>query len=196
MRFTFKWVLVWLVLSAAVKAQDFDAGLEAARAGDYATALAEWRPLAEQGNANAQHNLGVMYDFGRGVPQDVAEAARWYRAAADQGNVQAQFNLGMMYDFGDGVSEDDAEAVRWYRLAAEQGMAQAQINLGLMYGSAWLVTRDYVAAHMWLNLAVANGQYQAVDVRDEVAEQMTPEQIAEAQRRARVCLESNYVDCD
>lgn len=91
MRFTFKWVPVWLVLSAAVKAQDFDAGLEAARAGDYATALAEWRPLAEQGNVNAQHNLGVMYDFGRGVPQDVAEAARWYRAAADQGNVQAQF---------------------------------------------------------------------------------------------------------
>ncbi len=196
MRYIFIVAAVWLGLSASVKAQDFDQGLAAYQAGDYEAALAEWRRLAEQGNANAQYNLGYLYDTGTGVPQDYAEAVRWFRLAAEQGNVQAQFNLGVMYNFGDGVPEDYAEAVRWYRLAAEQGMTQAQINLGLMYGSANAVSRDYVAAHMWLNLAVANGHYHGVDVRDEFAEQMTPEQIAEAQRRARTCLDSNYTYCD
>ncbi len=63
----------------------FDEGMAAAKRGDYATALREWRPLAKQGNAKAQHNLGVMYEIGEGVPQDFAEAVKWYRKAADQG---------------------------------------------------------------------------------------------------------------
>ena len=68
----------------------------------------------------------VMYDEGRGVPQDDAEAVKWYRLAAEQGNAAAQYNLGVMYDKGEGVPQDDAEAVKWYRLAAEQGAAAAQ----------------------------------------------------------------------
>ena len=88
---------------------------------------------AEQGLAQAQHNLGVMYVNGEGVPQNSAEAARWSRMAAEQGLAQAQFNLGLMYAKGDGVPKDHAEAVRWYRMAAEQGDAKAQYNLGVMY---------------------------------------------------------------
>ena len=65
-----------------VIAQDFDKGLAAAQSGDFATALKEWRPLAEQGNAGAQHNLGVMYEGGQGVLQDNAEAVKWFRLAA------------------------------------------------------------------------------------------------------------------
>ncbi len=53
--------------------------------GDYATAILEFRPLAEQGNAIAQYNLGLMYGKGQGVPQDYAEAVQWYRKAAEQG---------------------------------------------------------------------------------------------------------------
>ena len=73
---------------------------------------------AEQGNARAQYNLGVMYNQGEGVPEDKAEAARWYRLAAEQGHTGAQYNLGVMYAIGEGIPEEDAEAVRWYRMAA------------------------------------------------------------------------------
>jgi TPR repeat protein len=117
----------------AVWAQDFDKGLAAARAGDFETALREWRPLAEQGDARAQRSLGIMYLKGEGVPQDDAEAVKWYRLAAKQGHADAQYNLGVKYGSGEGVLQDDAEAAKWYRLAAEQGHAQAQNILGQLY---------------------------------------------------------------
>ncbi len=53
--------------------------------------------MVEQGDADAQNNLGVMYDEGRGVPKDDKEVARWYRKTAEQGQADAQFNLGLMY---------------------------------------------------------------------------------------------------
>ena len=89
------------------------------------------RKAAEQGDAEAQFNLGIMYHNGQGVPQDHAEAARWYRKAAEQGDADAQFNLGLMYHNGQGVPQDHAEAARWSRKAAEQGHAGAQFNLGV-----------------------------------------------------------------
>ena len=93
------------------------------------------RLAAEQGDADAQNNLGVMYVLGEGVPQDDAEAARWYRLAGEQGDAEAQYNLGDMYQPRHIVPDpqDAAEAVRWYRLAAEQGHARASYNLGSMY---------------------------------------------------------------
>ena len=69
---------------------------------------------AEQGLAQAQHNLGLMYSKGHGVPQDYAKAVEWYRRAAEQGNATAQNNLGVMYDNGQGVPQDHAKAVEWY----------------------------------------------------------------------------------
>ena len=117
----------------AVWAQDFNKGLKAAQSGDFATALKEWKPLAEQGDADAQFNLGLMYGNGWGVPQDYAEALKWYRKAAEQGDAKAQSNLGLRYAKGKGVTQDDAEALKWYRKAAEQGNAWAQSNLGVMY---------------------------------------------------------------
>ena len=73
----------------------FPEGFGGLHAGDYATALQEWRPLAEQGNADAQYNLGVMYDNGQGVPQDYAEAVKWYRLAAEQGYATHNTILGL-----------------------------------------------------------------------------------------------------
>ena len=89
------------------------------------------RHAAGQGDAGAQHDLGVMYAYGGGVPQDYAEAVRWHRLAAEQGNGDAQFNLGVMYRTGRGVPENPGEAVRWWRLAAEQGHAGASGRLRL-----------------------------------------------------------------
>ena len=68
---------------------DFEAGMDAYNRGDYATALREWRPLAEQGQAEAQHNLGELYAEGQGVPQDYGKARQWVEKAAAQGNVDA-----------------------------------------------------------------------------------------------------------
>jgi len=107
---------------------NFADGWEAYNRGDYAIALAEWQPLAEQGNADAQNWLGFMYQNGRGVAQDDKEAVKWYRKAAEQGHAYGQSNLGVMYANGSGVAKDDKEAVKWYRMAAEQGHAYAQNN--------------------------------------------------------------------
>src|SRR5580692_11794527 len=75
-------------------ADPFEDGVNAAERGDYVTAIQLWRPLADQGNAFAQFNLGNMYRNGQGVRQDYAAAVSWYRKAADQGYIPAQFNLG------------------------------------------------------------------------------------------------------
>ena len=102
---------------------DLQDALDAVDRGDYKTAYKLWLPLAEQGDAKAQYNLGQMYYEGQGVPQDHKEAVKWYRLAAEQGFAKAQHNLGTMYDEGIGVPQDYKEAVRWYRLSAEQGDA-------------------------------------------------------------------------
>ena len=188
--------LLGTAVSVPVMAQDYDKAIAAYRAGDYAAAVQEWRPLAEQGEARAQYNLGIMYAKGRGVLQDYAEAVRWYRMAAEQGEAGAQNNLGVMYANGDGVLQDYAEAVRWYRMAAEQGNATAQNNLGVMYENGRGVLQDAVLAHMWFNIGSANGSALGSQARDRIAEQMTREQVADAQARARRCMSSGYQDCD
>ena len=99
------------------------------------------------------------------------------------------------------MPQDDTEAVRWYRLAAEQGHAFAQASLGMMYGTGQGVPQDFVTAHMWYNLAAAHGAdgdvvSVAVNSRNAVARLLTVADISEAQRRARVCSESGYSDCD
>ena len=99
---------------------DFQKGLDAAKRGDYAIALREWKPLAEQGNATAQYNLGVLYRDGHGVPQDYKTAVKWTRLSAEQGDADAQYNLGSMYRKGQGVLQDYKAARKWYRLSAEQ----------------------------------------------------------------------------
>ncbi len=175
---------VLLVVLAAPAWAGWDEGVAAYERGDYATALREFRPLAEQGNAGAQSNLALMYRHGQGVPQDYAQAARWYRRAAEQGHADAQFYLALMYKNGQGVPRDYAEAVRWYSKAADQGFAFAQYSLGAMYAGGQGVPQDYVQAHMWFSLAEAQGYTGDSMTPDLVEELMTPAQIAEAQRRA------------
>jgi TPR repeat protein len=176
-------ILLFLLCAPALG--DIAAGRLALKNGDYAAALREFMPLAKQGNAVAQWKLGSMYYYGWGVQQDDKEALRWSRLAADQGNAAAQSNLGAMYHSGRGVPQDDKAAVRWFRLAADQGDPDAQGLLGDSYSKGLGVPQDYVQAHMWFNLAGASGNAIGIENRDSIASKMTPDQIAEAQRRAR-----------
>jgi TPR repeat protein len=176
-------------------AADFDKGLAAAQSGDYATALREWTPLAEQGNVVAQYNLGQMYREGNGVPQDYKTMIKWYTLAAEQGYAKAQFNLGNMYNEGKGVTQDYKTAVKWYTLAAEQGYAKAQSNLGFMYYHGEGILQDYIYAYMWWNIAASTGNEKIAENRDLVAKQMTLSQLEKAQDLARECVAKEYKGC-
>jgi TPR repeat protein len=125
--------LAVLLGSAGVSvSQDFQVGLDAARKGDYATALREWTPLAEQGDAGAQYNLGLMYGNGDGVPQDDKNAMKWYTLAAEQGHASAQTSLGVVYANGYGVQQDYVYAHMWFNIAASSGEQNAPENRDLV----------------------------------------------------------------
>lgn len=179
----------------AVFAQDLQKALAAYEAGDFTTALKEWKLLAEQGDVLAQNIIGGMYYKGEGVLQNYAEAVKWYRLSAEQGYVDAQNTLGLMYREGQGVPQDYNEAVKWYRMAAEQGYALAQNNLGLMYEYGPGGPQSKVMAHMWYNIASANGASEAGKWRDELADEMTNDDISKAQTMARECMNSDYENC-
>lgn len=104
---------------------DFDAGMTAYQQQDYQTALHEWLPLAEQNNARAQSNIGLMYANGRGVALNYSIAAVWLRKSAEQGNSDAQFLLGAMYETNMGVPKDLVLAHMLYSLAAAMGDEKA-----------------------------------------------------------------------
>ncbi len=112
---------VALLIALATPSQaDYRDGLRAYSRGDYATALHELKPLAEQGHSDARLILGFMYLRGRGVPQNHAEAAKWFRKAAEQGEPMAQLGLGRMYALGRGVPQDYVQAHMWIDLAASR----------------------------------------------------------------------------
>ena len=114
-------LLFSLLLGVPSYSADFNKGLTAAQSGDFATALKEWKPLAGQGDAKAQYNLGVMYDVGERVTQDDKEAVRWYTLAAEQEHAKAQYNLGVMYALGEGVIKDYVYAHMWGNIASMNG---------------------------------------------------------------------------
>ena len=142
---------------------------------------------ANEGNAEAQYQLGRAYEFGWGVPRNGAEAIKWFRKAAEQGNADAERELGWCYAGGLFVPRNKAEAIKWYRKAAEQGNTSALFGLGNAYsdrkaGIPW----DYVQAYMWtaLGAEIVQGPAAKQDL-DDLARRMTPDQIAEAQRLAQ-----------
>ena len=97
----------------------FDEAIEAYTVGDYAKAMAEFKPLAQQGDAKAQYFTGFLYHRGYGIDRDDAQAAGWFRKAADQGDSLAQFYLGKMYEKGEGVDKDLTQAHLWLSLSAK-----------------------------------------------------------------------------
>ena len=150
--------LLALVMAVAARA---DPGMDAYDKQDYVTALKLWQPLADQGNAEAQFGMGLLYDDGYGVKLDDVQAVFWYRKSAAQGYAAAQYNLGVAYDDGEGVAQDKVKAVEWYRLAADQGDADAQFNLAVSYDDGEGVAEDNAEAAKWYRKAADQGDADA-----------------------------------
>lgn len=166
-------------LSPGVALAGYAEALSAYDKKDFATALREFELIATQGDAKAQHNLGVMYERGEGVKQDYKAAAKWYRLAADQGVAASQYNLGKLFDTQGlphgvpqlvndalraasvGMPQDYTEAVKWYRLAADRGYGPAQGSLGLMYADGRGVPQDDREAVKWFRLAAEKRNFEA-----------------------------------
>lgn len=155
------WLLVGVLISLAgcVRYED---GRAAFNAGDYPRAFARWQLLAEYGNAQAQNELGWLYQQGLGVEPDPLQAVRWYRKAAAQGLAVAQTNLGIMYNDGLGVVRDRREAARWFELAARQGDAAALNNLGVLHDRGEGVPEDNHKAAEYLRKAADLGHPRAM----------------------------------
>ncbi|MFH1725002.1 MAG: RDD family protein [Elusimicrobiota bacterium] len=151
---------------------------------DQRQAMSWFRKAAAQGQPHAQRNLGLMHAMGKGVPQDAGKAAEWYRKAAEGGHVNAQLDLGVMYTEGRGVPKDYSQALKWFRIAARHGNDSSQANLGAMYAEGWGVPKDPVEAYKWLHLAASQGLPRAKRNLEILGQDMTPEQIAEAKKRA------------
>jgi uncharacterized protein len=98
----------------------FDEGVEAYAQSDYAKALSEFKPLAEQGEARSEYFMGFLYRYGYGVKADHAEAGKWFRQAADQGDSRSLYYLGKMHENGEGVERDPVAAHMWFTLSAKQ----------------------------------------------------------------------------
>lgn len=150
-------IVVVLAFAAPVAAGPFEDAVEAHSRGDYQKALRLIRPLANDGDAAAQFNLGLIYATGQGVQRDDAAAAVWFRKAAEQGYASAQSNLGTVYLYGRGVTQDDTEAVVWFRKAADQGDAIAEFLLGNQYANGKGVPQDYSEAMVWFRRAAEQG---------------------------------------
>ncbi len=159
--------LLAVMLMAAPALADFQKGLDAYSNGDYATALKEWKSPADQGDAHAQYGLGLLYDLGRGVPVDPAQAAKWYGLAAAQDLPGAQSNLAMLYAEGRGVPKDMGQADQLWLSAGKSGVVEAQFNLGLSYYRGEGVPKSYPDAAGWFQKAAEGG---SVDGQYAIAE--------------------------
>lgn len=133
---------------------DMERGMTAYSNGDYATALKELEPLADDGNPQAQFQLARMHAEGQGLPPDDVQMAKWMRKSAEQGYVEAQYHLAELYARGFGVRENPAQALQWFIKAADQGHARAQFNAGEMYASGGPgVKKDVVVAYALYSLS-------------------------------------------
>ncbi len=187
-------LLAWLPIAHANDA-DMERAFEAYDSGDYKTAISLFKPLAEQGNAEAQYNIGLLYDRGLGAPQNYREAIKWYEKSAEQGNANAQFELGFIYDNGKGVPKNYGEAIKWYRKSAKQGNANAQTFLGAMYSVGHGASRNLIRAYMWFSTAKANGNSTGEELFKRVRRDIPSNDLTTAQDLAKQCWESNYQNC-
>jgi len=136
-------VIGLMCISSSVAAfAGYDDGMTAYQKQDYVTALKEWKPLAEQGNLDAQYNLGILYENGQGVAKDYKQAFFWYKKVANQGYPNAQNKIGVMYAEGKGVERDYPQAAHWLRNAADQDVPAAQSTLALLLESGVGVAED------------------------------------------------------
>lgn len=178
-----------LLYAASAFSADIQKGIAAYSVGKYDEAIAEWQPLAENGNAEGQFWLGTLYSNGMGVPQSDEIALKWFGLAADQEHAGAQYNIGLMHANGWGVEMNVDEAKVWYRRAAENGSPEAQFSLGDMYDGGWGMERDYVEALVWLSLAAAQEHSEAVHRVKEIKAKVGAEELAAAEASIRTWMD-------
>lgn len=157
-----------IMLSAKSSWADFNKGLDAYRKKDYVTALNEWESEANLGHAGAQYGIGLIYDYGRGAPQDFRKAVDWYRKAAEQGHAGSQHNLGASYEIGQGVSKDIKKAIDWYRKSANQGYPPSLNRLGFMYSYGIGTPKNIIAAHALYSVSSMLGNRESQNEHSKV----------------------------
>ena len=164
--------------------KEYAHGLAAAAQSNFHAAADWYRKAAAQGLAQAESNLGILYSEGKGVTQDLPQAAALFRQAAEQKDPQAQLNLAIAYLKGNGVPKDYGQALNWFRQAADQRLAAAQFEVGLMTAQGLGTRADPVAAVNWYRLAAnqnnANAQaslglayQQGIGVQKDLAQALT-----------------------
>ena len=177
-----------LVICSPTAWPGFDEGFAAYKRDDFGIALVELRPLAEQGHAEAQFLLGVMYEMGWGVRQDFPVAANWHQKAASQGLEFAEESIALLYRSGRGVPRNYPEALKWFVRAAEQGSASAQNSLGYMYSRGWGVPVNKMEAYKWYFIADSAKKNtfsdKAARNRSKISKRMTAAEISQAKRAA------------
>ncbi len=164
---------------------DWDEVQSAYEAGDAVRLVAALTPLAENGDAEAQFNLGILHDTGQGVPQSYPEAVRWYLMASDQGHATAQYNLGLLYFEGKGVARDRAMALDLYRRAARNGDADAFSSIGYMYLYGIGVDENRLEGLAYFLLAAERGSGDGARNRDRVLRDFDTNDFAFARRRSQ-----------
>jgi localization factor PodJL len=148
---------------------------------------AKWyEHAAERGLAPAQYRIGNLYEKGMGVERDLSKAKMWYRLAADQGNANAMHNLGVLFAIGVDGAADNSSAAQWFQEAADLGVTDSQFNLGILAAKGAGVPLDLIEAHKWFDIVARTGDTDAAAKRDEVAKTLSPEDLTEAQGRAKL----------
>lgn len=168
------------LLGADESRRDLAGGLAALAANESERAARQLTLAAVAGQPIAQYWLATLYEHGRGVPADAAQALRWYEAAALQGNLRAMYKLAVSYAEGWGARRNYGEAARWFSRAAEFGFVNAQYNLAVLYERGLGVPQSLLDAYKWYALAAAQGDKVSAARVDALASQLSPEDLASA----------------
>jgi len=173
--------LAMIALTTPSALADGVAGLKAYEAGDYATALKEFLPLAEAGQPSAQAAIGQMYLDGHGLPKDPAQAAIWLEKAASGGNARARAQIGALYATGTGVQQDEMKASYWLLKAANQNVRQSQRFMSQRFYTGAGVPRDLAQSFLYAALSAKQGDPEGQQMVNILAKEMTPADQARAQ---------------
>ncbi|MBL80211.1 MAG: hypothetical protein CMH70_09320 [Nitrosomonadaceae bacterium] len=174
---------------------DLVAGVDAWSKGNYVLAHNLLQPLSADGDAVAQYIIGLMYFRGKVVQKNYKKSIKFMQLSAEQGYFFAEHKLGSIYFSGLLGKPDYKKAIKWFRHASKQGYAPSQYFLATLYENGDGIQQDYIRAHMWFSLS-AKKNIIAKDERDRIAMKLSPSQITDSQRMARVCEEEGYRNCD
>jgi len=156
-------ILLFLSLSATVCAGPLEDGHDAYDRKEYTKAYDIWIKLANEGDPEAQYNIGLLYLNGLGVEKNERLALMWFTYAGEQGMADAQYNAGVLFYSGKGVYPDHKSAIEWWTLAAAQGHANAQNNLAIMYAFGYGTGQDSQQALQLWTAAAEQGHPDAID---------------------------------